>query len=211
MDGTDSPRRERRRLPLLALLAVGALVASLSSVAFSLAYFTSSATVGSNTFTTGTIVLTTTPATTLLSAGSLMPGDTITAPLVVASTGTDDLRYSISASSTNNDTKAINSQILISIRAHDVAGNTCTAFDGAQLYGGLNGAAITATTMTAIVGNPAQGPHTGDRPLTHGTSETLCFRASLPLTVTATGYQNATTTYTFQFDAEQTKNNPVVP
>jgi hypothetical protein len=39
------------------------------------------------------------------------------------------------------------------------------------------------------------------------TSETLCFRVNLPL-ATGNGFQSATTTATFTFDAEQTANNP---
>ena len=38
-------------------------------------------------------------------------------------------------------------------------------------------------------------------------SDDLCVVADLPL-ATGNAYQNSTTTVTFQFDAEQTKNNP---
>jgi hypothetical protein len=46
----------------------------------------------------------------------------------------------------------------------------------------------------------------GDRALAGGTSENLCFRATLPLT-TGNTFQNASTSVTFTFAAEQTANN----
>src|SRR5215212_5245499 len=53
--------KPRRRTPLLALGAVALAITSIGSGIFSLAYFTSSATVAANTFTTGTIVIATSP------------------------------------------------------------------------------------------------------------------------------------------------------
>ncbi|MDO8613371.1 MAG: hypothetical protein Q7R32_11200 [Dehalococcoidia bacterium] len=47
----------------------------------------------------------------------------------------------------------------------------------------------------------------GDRALAAGASDVLCFLVSLPLS-TGNGFQSLTTTPTFDFVAEQTKNNP---
>ena len=57
------------------------------------------------------------------------------------------------------------------------------------------------------IGNPASGADAGDRVIAAASSETLCFRLTLPIG-TGNAYQGATTTTTFTFDAEQTANNP---
>lgn len=209
MENAQTPRRERRRRRgLLALLMAGTALISATGATMSLAQFTSQASVGGNAFTAGTIVLTTNPGSGVITAvppTPLMPGDTINGSLVVSNTGTGDLRYAISASSTT--TLALNTVLLITIKTADTAGgNTCNAWTGTTLFGGAGGATIIGA-MAPIVGNPAQGPDSGDRGLLAGANETLCFRAVLPL-ATANAFQAATATYTFQFDAEQTKNNP---
>jgi hypothetical protein len=58
----------------------------------------------------------------------------------------------------------------------------------------------------ALFGNPTQGAQAGDRSLGAGANEDLCVRASLPIG-TGNAFQGATTTVTFLFQAEQTKNN----
>jgi hypothetical protein len=208
MESTPRSHRRRRR-GLLALLMAGTAIIGATGATFSLALFTSQATVAANSFTTGTIILTTNPVSALLTAGvpnPLMPGDTINGTLVVTNGGTGDLRYAISADSTT--TGGLNTQILITIKTADIAtGNTCTAWTGTTIFGGAGGVTIANVAMAPIVGDPAQGAQAGDRPLTVVThQETLCFRAVLPL-ATPNGYQNTTASYTFQFDAEQTKNN----
>ena len=67
--------------------------------------------------------------------------------------------------------------------------------------------AVVPTAGVNMVGDPTQGNQAGDRTLAAATSETLCFKASLPL-ATTNAYQGATSTYTFTFAAEQTSNNP---
>jgi hypothetical protein len=208
MESTPRSHRRRRR-GLLALLMAGTAIMGATGATFSLAVFTSQATVASNSFTTGTIILTTNPVSALLTAGvpnPMMPGDTINGTLVVTNAGTGDLRYAISADSTT--TGGLNAVILITIKTADTAGGTtCNAWTGTTIFGGAGGAAITNVAMAPIVGDPTQGAQTGDRTLTVAThTETLCFRATLPL-ATANAYQNTTASYDFQFDAEQTKNN----
>ena len=58
-----------------------------------------------------------------------------------------------------------------------------------------------------VFGNPTQGAQAGDRALGAASNEQLCFVAALPLS-TGNAFQAATTTVSFTFDAEQTKNNP---
>jgi predicted ribosomally synthesized peptide with SipW-like signal peptide len=178
----------------LALIASALLV--VGGVASSLAIFTDTETVGGNAFTTGSIQLTASPTTALLTASALMPGDSVNGTLVLSNPGTAQLRYAMSASATNADGLGLASQLSLAIRT---LGTSCAAFDGTLLFAGSIG--------SASIGNPAAGAQAGDRALAGATSETLCFRATLPL-ATGNGYQNAATTATFTFDAEQTANNP---
>lgn len=194
LDGHLAARRRRRRT-LLALL-LGLSVMSMGAGAFSLALFTSATAVDANVFTAGTIALGASPATAVLTSTAMMPGDTVNGSLVLANTGTGQLRYAMSSSSTNADAKALRDQITLTVRT---LGTSCAAFDGTSLYSG----ALSA----AAFGSNATGAQAGDRTLNPAASETLCFRASLPL-ATGNAYQGATTTTTFTFDAEQTANNP---
>ena len=186
---------------LVALIGIG-LLGVIAGVT-SLAVFTSSASVGGNTFTTGTVVISTAPASALVTFSNMAPGDTTTQSLVVTNGGTLSLRYAISSVATNTDAKGLKDQLVLTIKTIDVTtpGVPCDNFDGTQLYtGDLDG------TTGALVGSSAQGAQAGDRTLASG-SETLCFRVNLPL-ATGNAFQNATTTATFTFDAEQTANNP---
>jgi hypothetical protein len=65
----------------------------------------------------------------------------------------------------------------------------------------------TGALSAAAFGDPSQGGQAGDRTLAGGANEDLCFAWSLPL-ASGNGYQGATTTTTFTFNAEQTANNP---
>jgi hypothetical protein len=190
------PGRARRRLPLLVALTLGLLAASVIAVSGSLAIFTSAPTVGGNAFTTGTVVLGVNPTTALLTSANMMPGDTVAGSLVVSNTGTGQLRYAMTSSSTNTDTKGLMNQITLTVKT---LGTSCAVFDGTSLYSG----ALSA----AAFGNPAQGAQAGDRTLNGAASETLCFQANLPAS-TGNAFQGATTTTTFTFSAEQTANNP---
>jgi hypothetical protein len=102
----------------------------------------------------------------------------------------------MSSSSTNADGKGLATQMTLTIKT---LGTSCATFDGTSIY--------TGSLSAAAFGSNAQGAQAGDRTLAAGASETLCFRASLPLS-SGNGYQNATTTTPFTFDSEQTANNP---
>lgn len=187
---------------LLALLGIGLL--GLITAASSLAVFTDSASVGSNTFSAGTVDISTSPTSALVTYSGMAPGDLVTNPLVVTNAGSLQLRYAISSSATNPDSKGLKDQLTLTIKTIDVTtpGVPCDDFDGTQLYtGDMDG------TTGALVGSSVQGSQAGDRTLSSSSSETLCFRVQLPSS-TGNGFQNATTTATFTFDAEQTVNNP---
>jgi predicted ribosomally synthesized peptide with SipW-like signal peptide len=195
MDDLDSrlvERRRRRRRRGLVVLLLGLAIASLGAGAFSLAIFTDTA-ASDGSFTTGTIDIATAPST-LFTVTNIMPGDSGSATLTVQNNGSGQLRYAMSSSSTNPDTKALRGQLDLSIKAGACPGA------GAALYSGvLNGAAF---------GSNVAGPQAGDRTLNAASSEQLCFAWDLPLLTTGNAFQGATTTATFTFDAEQTANNP---
>jgi hypothetical protein len=187
---TSARRRTKRRRALFAIL-LGASFATLGAGAMSLAIFTDSD-ASDGTWTSGTIILNVTPATSF-NVNNIMPGDTGSQTLAVANTGTGALRYAMTSTADNTDGKGLRAQLDLTIQA-----GTCAA-PGATLYSGnLNGAAL---------GNVAQGAQAGDRNVASGGTDNLCFSWSFPLT-SDNSYQNATTTATFTFDAEQTANNP---
>jgi len=169
-----------------------------------LAVFTDSDAVGANTFTAATISLTTSPTTALITYANMNPGDSVTNPITVTTAGNSQLRYAVSSSATNTDTKGLKDQLVLTIKTVDVTtpGVPCDNFDGTQLYtGDLD------STAGKLVGDNTQGSQAGDRSLNAAANEILCFRAALPL-ATANAFQAATTTATFTFDSEQTANNP---
>ena len=194
---TESRGGRKRHLLLLATVALA--VASVSAGGFSLALFTSSATSGGNTFTTGTIVIGLSPASALITFSGMLPGDSTTGTLTVTSSGTSQLRYAMTTAATNADAKALRDQMTLVIKTKDTATAGCTNFDGTQLYSG--------TLAAGAIGDPTAGAQAGDRTLAGAASEVLCFRAALP-SATGNAFQGATTTATFTFSAEQTANNP---
>ena len=208
MENYGQPRRARRgRRGLLALLLAGIALISAAGATMSLALFTSQAAVAGNGFTTGTIVIGVAPAAAIFTSANMMPGDVVPVgvpgqAVTVSNTGSSQLRYSITGTSTDADGKHLNTQLLIVVRQPDGnAGASCALMTGALLF-----SAVVPTAGVNMVGDPTQGSQPGDRSLNAGTSETLCFKASLP-TGTGNGYQAASSTYTFTFNAEQTAGN----
>ncbi len=182
----------------LVLLVIAGLLATLGLAASAL--FTSQATVDSNTFTTGTVVLTAAPTSAAITFNNMAPGDQVTAPVTMTNAGTLDLRYAMTSASTNTDSKNLAGQLALQIKSGVTdCSNAGFGASGTSVYSG--------TLSTALFGDPTPGQQAGDRTLAAGTNETLCFNASLPVS-TGNAYQNATTTATFTFAGEQIKNNP---
>jgi hypothetical protein len=185
---------------VLTVIVLAVFVGLLSLMA--VAIFTSTASVGGNTFTAGTVVISTSPASAVVTLGAMAPGDQVTAPLTVTNGGTLDLRYAVTSTTTENVLAGLLSlQIKTGV-------TTCTnvgfGASGTTIYGpGVLG----NTTPVNVIGNPAQGAQAGDRTLLAGANEVLCFNVSLPL-ATGNSAQGVTTTATFAFQGEQTKNNP---
>ncbi|CAG0947306.1 spore coat-associated protein N [Anaerolineae bacterium] len=182
----------------LTLLVVAGILATFGLLAS--AYFTSQATVTNNTFTTGTLNLTVAPTTAALTFNNMAPGDAVTAPITVTNSGSLALRYAMTSTSTNTDSKGLAAQMTLAIKSGVTA---CTnggfAASGTSIYSGTLG--------SALFGDPATGSQAGDRTLVASANEVLCFQATLPAN-SGNAYQSAATTATFTFDAEQTANNP---
>jgi hypothetical protein len=102
----------------------------------------------------------------------------------------------MTTSATDPDGKALRDLMTLVIK---ISGTSCAAFDGTTLYSGV--------IASAALGNPGVGQQTGDRQLAAAASEQLCFRAAMPTSAT-NAYQQAATTATFTFAAEQTAHNP---
>lgn len=164
------------------------------------AFFTDTASVGANTFTNGTVDLTTSPTTAAISYSNMAPGDVVTNPVTVGNAGSLAMRYAVSSTATNTDSKGLKDQLALTIKTED-SGGGCSAFTGTSLYtGDLD------STAGKLIGDSATGAQAGDRTVAAGANEVLCVRATLP-SGTGNAFQGATTTATFSFDAEQTKNN----
>lgn len=176
------------------------LVAALTLTAMAL--FTDTASVPANTFTTGSVDITTSPTTALVTFSAMAPGDQVTAPITVSNAGTLQLRYAITSTTTEN---VLATQLDLTVKS-GVATCTNAGF-------GATGTVIYATgdlgntTAVNLVGNPTQGSQAGDRTLAASANEILCFNVSLP-SGTGNGFQALTSTATFAFVAEQTVNNP---
>jgi hypothetical protein len=184
------------------LLTVGVLASLAAALTISsLALFTATQSVPANTFTTGTIDISTSPTTALVSFSAMMPGDQVTAPITVTNAGTAQLRYAITSTTTEATLAA---QLDLTIKS---GVTTCTnggfSASGTVLYGPAD---LGSTGGTNVVGSPTQGSQAGDRTLNASANEILCFNVSLP-SGTGNTFQGLTDTATFAFQAEQTANN----
>jgi hypothetical protein len=186
----------------MVLLIAAGMLAGLASVGSAL--FTSTADVGSNTFTTGTVILATNPTTTLITLSNMAPGDQFTAPITISNTGSLPFRYAVTSVATNTDAKSLMSQLDLTIKSGVTA---CTnggfATDGTSVYAAADLGSVAGIN---VVGDPTQGAQSGDRTLASAGSEVLCFNVKLP-SDSGNAFQDATTTATFTFAAEQTANN----
>lgn len=126
------------------------------------AVFSDSQAVGANTFSTGTVDISTSPTTALVTFSGMAPGDQTTQSLTVSNAGSLALRYAISSTATNTDAKALKDQLELTIKTVDVTtpASPCDNFDGTQLYAG-----DTDSTAGKLVGDSAQGAQAGDRTL----------------------------------------------
>jgi spore coat-associated protein N len=184
------------------VLGVGAL-----SVAFvgaaglaSSALFTSTDSSTGNSFTTGTVVLNSGGGAAVFTVSGMAPGDVTYGKVPVANDGSLQLRYAMTSSSSNADSKGLASAMTTKVVpiASNATCNAAAISGGTAIYSGaLSGAAF---------GDPAAGAQTGDRTLAANASEALCVQVTLP-TASGNAYQAATTSTSLTFAAEQTLNN----
>ena len=190
------------------VLAVGVLAVGVQVATQAL--FTDTQSVGANTFSTGTVDIATTPATALVSAGPIAPGDPpVYGAIDVSNDGSLELRYALKSTTTEN---SLAPQLALTIRGPAASGVGCddpgfATYGTGEIYTGAGGGPLGNTTGINIIGDPAQGAQAGDRILTGGASEFLCFKVDLPLLSTDNTAQGKTTTATFDFISEQTANN----
>jgi spore coat-associated protein N len=199
---TDTSTRRRRRALVFGMALLS--VVGLGAGQLSLALFTDQETVDA-TFASGSVDLDGTAVDQLtLSIDPLMPGDAITDDVVVNNVGSAELRYALTTSSTDADGKGLRDVLSLTVKSVDATTplTPCNDFDGATVL-----AATALGASGAGFGDPSVGADTGDRTLSAGSSETLCFRVTLPL-ATGEAYEDASSTTTFTFGAEQTANNP---
>lgn len=197
-----APVQDRRGngTKILATLAVLFTAGAMFTIA-SLALFTDQETVAGNAFSTGTIDLLATPATAVVTSGAMAPGDQVTAPLDIANTGTLELRYAATSTTTEN---ALAAQLDLTIKTGVTLCNDANwTASGTVIYTGDLGTLATIPLFGSVV----QGAQAGDRVLAAGANEVLCVNVTLPL-ATGNASQGLTTTATLAFDAEQTANNP---
>jgi len=186
---------------VLATLVVVSLLASFA-VFGSFAIFTDTQSVPNNTFSTGTLDISTNPTTALVTFSGMAPADQVTNPITVTNSGSLQLRYAVTSTTTEN---VLAGQLDLTIKT---GVTTCTNAgfdtDGTVIYGPGD---LGSTAGTNVIGDPTQGADTGDRTLNASANEVLCFNVELPSS-TGNTYQGLTTTATLNFQAEQTSSNP---
>jgi hypothetical protein len=157
-----------------------------------------------------------TPETIALDAGkvsartltneNLMPGDVVTGWVDVENSGSNELRYSLSAASAGVSGPhggLLHVVLVVEVRTIDTRTPLvkCDDFDGTVLQ-----SAEVLGVSNVMFGSLSPTDGRGDRILAAGARETLCVRVTLPV-ATGDAYQGATAVTTFTFDAEQTKGN----
>ncbi len=182
--------RRRRRRTLAALLMVSA-VATVGAGAMSLALFTDSQ-AATGSWTSGTITLGSISPSTVFTATDILPGDGGSQTVTVSNSGTGALRYAMSSASTDEDTKGLAAQMTLLVEV-----GACPSAE-ATIY--------TGPLSDALFGSVITGADTGDRLISAGATETLCFTWGFPI-ASGNAFQDAATSTTFTFDAEQTTNN----
>ena len=147
--------------------------------------------------TPGSVDISTSPSSAVLSFGGMAPGDSVTGPLTVSNDGSLPLLYSV-RSTTSEDTLAAQLELTIKTNV-TVCSDAGFDRDGETIYGPGD---LGSTAGLELVGDPALGPDPGDRVLEASASETLCFQVSLPLG-TGHAFQGLTTETILLLIAEQ--------
>src|SRR5262245_5135753 len=95
--------RRRRRITVAAALVAASLT---GGAVFTSSQWTASKQITGNAFSSGNVSLTLSPASAVLTMSNMVPGDVITKPITVTNSGTADLRYAVSSTTTENTLSA---------------------------------------------------------------------------------------------------------
>lgn len=195
------PGHRPRLTPVRVMATAGLfLVAVAATAVLSTALFTATTSVDGNTFTSGTIDISSAPVSALVSVSAMVPGDQDTAALTVTNSGSLDLRYAVESTTTEDVLAAL---LVLTVKTGvTVCDDANWAATGTTLYSGPLG----SVAGVGVIGAPAAGADAGDRVLAPGLDDDLCVNVTLPLA--STGGEGLTTTATLEFLAEQTANNP---
>ena len=184
------------------VLGAGALAVAFVGAAgiASSALFSDTDTSAGNAFTAGTVDINTGGGASVFTVSNLAPGTVSYGKLPVANDGSLELRYAVTSSSTNTDSKALAAQLdakVVAI-ASDATCNAAAISGGTAIYDGKLG--------SLALGDSAAGAQGGDRVLAAASSEALCVQVAFP-GASGNSYQGASTSTTVTFAAEQTANN----
>jgi hypothetical protein len=179
----------------VALLAVGIIAGA--PWALTHAVFSDSQAVGGNTFSTGSVDISSSPTSALVTYSSMAPGDKVTAAITISNAGTLQMRYAMATSISGSTT--LSDGLTLTVKSGvTTCSNAGFSTDGSQVYSG--------SLTSGSIGDASQGSQTGDRTLNASASEALCFQVQLP-TSASNSLQSLSATATFTFSAEQTANN----
>ena len=195
---------------LAGILAIGVL--AIGGRIATQALFTNTQSLGANTFTAGTVDISSAPVSALLSLSAIAPGGEVNNPITITNAGTLQLRYAIQRQADDVDALGLRDVLRLRIGLkggagcdfpyYTTAGAVTTLTDDTQLYEGLNFPAAATDT----VGSAGAGADAGDRVLATSATEDLCFAVIMPTSV-GNAQQGATATAIFDFVSEQTANN----
>lgn len=180
---------------LATVIAAGGLLTVLS-----LAVLTSGDQESAGALKAGTVDISAAPANAVIGMADMEPGDSVTSALTVTNEGTLELRYAVTSTTNESELAGL---LRLTIAA-DVASCTADAWQasGSIVYSGSLG----SVAGIDVAGSPLPGGQAGDRVLAAGQSEELCLTVALPDGAEVS--DGASTTATFGFAAEQTRNNP---
>ena len=153
----ENPEDKERRRRLFAAVGIAALsLVALGSLTTN-ALFSDTENTDSSAFVTGTIDLVTnpaSPATVDFSAGNMAPGDTVYGALRVRNAGSLGLRYAMSASADNTDSKGLRNQLDFSV----FRGVSATDCNNGDVSGGTSVAPSSPIGATRqLTGQPGYG------------------------------------------------------
>lgn len=215
-------RTDRRRLRRSVLILSISLVSV--GVALVSALYTFTDPVPGSTFSTGSVHLDATPNSAVFTAPDMSPGDIVNGNINVLNDGSMELRYAITGITTASTLNGVAddpvantlaSELDLTIRTGIVPGDctgTAAVAGGTVIYGPGPTSGVVEVDLVGSDTTGADDPNGGalpgpDRVLAEDADEDLCFTVTLPDTGDNTAVGTGVTV-TWNFEAEQTANNP---